>query len=499
MEKSGKKYQACDSCKRRKVRCNGEKSCQQCAHFDIPCVYTPIVRGRPRKGAATRGSVIQQCRENPAVTLNSTANSSRRRRSHTNAGKNNTLVPAEAIVRKFDKLEANFFLDLIPEYLTSVFPVNPVIDEASVRQCVPKLYSDAEATSFLYAFAAVTINLAHADGSKSPPDIKERVSALLERSLDHIRPLAFQSEPTLLKIMRNVFLEICLMGLNKNDLAFFYLREAITMLHMLGVGTDDTSLLDISSDKTKLQRAYWECFIHERFTALIDFKPTCLRPLLTLPDPDPDIEPGTERGWNQLIKTFILVDETFLNYWTGDRSTITCEWIKTKHREFEDDQWHTEVQSLNEMQQADLIITRQWLRTLTWQMALSGLLLSSNPASEMSLMLPLRLSSQLRQFLSQMTPHSVGIHGTGVLHKLVEITTTITDVVIAAPNASYSRKEILDRADDVLFLKRFLFSFPRIQDEHRELLSQKIKRMMEMYPEVMAFEQQNYNSPTLNL
>jgi hypothetical protein len=146
-----------------------------------------------------------------------------------------------------------------------------------------------------------------------------------------------------------------------------------------------------------------------------------------------------------------------------------------------------EIQSLSAMQQADLIITRQWLRTLTWQMALSNVLLSFEPSSEsLSLTLPLRLSTQLRQFLGTFSHEAVGIHGTGILNKLFEITTTIADVVIYLPHAS--KADILDRVDDIIFLKRFIFLFPRIRSFHKESLLQKFEQMMSKYPEMKELE-----------
>lgn len=67
-------------------------------------------------------------------------------------------------------------------------------------------------------------------------------------------------------------------------------------------------------------------------------------------------------------------------------------------------------------------------------MVMSNTLLSSVPQSEsLSLTLPLRLSSQLRQFLGRMSHNSIGIHGSGILSKLFEITDTIADVVIQLP------------------------------------------------------------------
>ena len=142
---------------------------------------------------------------------------------------------------------------------------------------------------------------------------------------------------------------------------------------------------------------------------------------------------------------------------------------------------------LSPMQQADLIITRQWLRTLVWQLAMSNILLSSDSSSEsLTLTFPLRLSNQLRLFLARMSHESVGIHGSGILSKLFEITDTIADVVIHLPQAS--TEDTLQRVDDILFLKRFIFSFPRIQNVHKRILMQKFERMKEVYPDLEEIE-----------
>jgi hypothetical protein len=183
----------------------------------------------------------------------------------------------------------------------------------------------------------------------------------------------------------------------------------------------------------------------------------------------------------------MLIDAEFVELWNGDRSRVTSEFIERKHRQLQDDQWQMEVSMLSPMQQADLIITRQWLRTLVWQLAMSNILLSSESSSEsLTLTFPLRLSSQLRLFLAQMSHESVGIHGSGILSKLFEITDTIADVVIHLPQAS--TEDTLQRVDDILFLKRFIFSFPRIQSVHKRILMQKFEKMKEVYPDLEEIE-----------
>ena len=467
---------ACDACKRRKVRCNGGMRCQQCDHFNLPCVYSADSSlRRSRAKAAQRGAVIAECKQTDV-------NQGLPRSPIPLAPKGASLPspPLTAVSSIAFNPTASYFLDMIPDYLAYVYPVNPVIPEAEIRTCVEQMHTDRDAGSFIYAFAATTINLTQPD---SLPGIRDQITRLIEKSLELRDPMGLDSQPTVLKIMRNIFLQICLMGLRKLDLGFFYLREAITMVHMLRIENAEAMAELDPMERARRQRLYWECFIHERFTALSNYKPTCLKPLLGLPDRDHSLAPSTEQGWNHIIETFLLVDQEFIDLWLGDRAQVTAEWIERKHRELEDSKWQMEVSYLSALQQADLIVTRQWLRTLTWQMAMSNTLLSSLAHSEsLSLTLPLRLSSQLRGFITRVSREAIGIHGSGILDKLFEITDTIADVVLHLPPQASLTSDTLSRVEDMLFLKRFMFSFPRIQPMHKRILMDKFRLIKEIYP-----------------
>jgi len=475
--------QACDACKRRKVRCNGQQRCQQCNHLDLKCVYSAGKRTAARRNTAERGAVIAEYRKN-TTTSYSHISPAPLSPTAANSVPSPTSFPLPPIS---PHPHPQFFLDLIPDYLALVYPVNPVITEAEIRTCIQQMNNNMEAASFLYAFAAVTINLTRSDMVQYAPVVKDQIASLLNRCFECRDPMGLESQATLLKIMADVFVQICLMGLQKMRLGFFYLRQAISMLHMLRI-ENAVEMASLSpGERARNQRAYWECFIHERFTALTENTPVCLEPLESLPDHDPTLSPEIEQGWNLIIKTFMIIDREFIQLWNGDRSQVTSEFVERKHEELDDNQWQMEVNMLSAMQQADLIITRQWLRTLVWQLAMSNILLSSESKTEsLTLTFPLRLSSQLRQFLTRMSLESVGIHGTGILSKLFEITDTIADVVIHLPQAS--TEDTLQRVDDILFLKRYIFSFTRIQNVQKRILIQKFEKMKEVYPDLEEIE-----------
>ena len=49
------------------------------------------------------------------------------------------------------------------------------------------------------------------------------------------------------------------------------------------------------------------------------------------------------------------------------------------------------------------------------------------------------------------------------------------------PQASLT-SDTLSRVEDMLFLKRFMFSFPRIQPMHKRILMDKFRLIKEIYP-----------------
>lgn len=454
--------QACDACRRRKVRCggNGEQRCQPCEQHDLQCIYSlssAAASSRSRIGAVDRGAVIA-------------------------AYKSGALSPARSISLVSPPATADTNLDefynLIPKYMARVYPVSPIVGEEELRFYIEQFHASSEAAALVYAFAGATMGVVRVDNPPGPHE-EEQVSAMVARALERHTLIGVNSRPTILRILASLFIEHCMFCLHKLELGFFYLREAITLLQMLHLeSTEDLE----PPEKARRQRLYWECFIHERYIALHLSLPICLDPLPFLPDPDPTISSDVERGWNHIIKTFLAVDRDFVRYWAGDRSGITASWIQQKHDALTDDSWQLGVESLPMAQQADLIITRQWLRTITWQMAISSILMSSNAASSeaLSLTMPIRLSSQLRQFLGRTSLDDVTAHGWAIVEKLFEITNTISDVVVFSRTVN-DPDETRRMIDDVLFAKSFLYRLRWIKPIYKEVLEEKLREIRRLH------------------
>ena len=575
MDKTRRVAQACDACKLRKVKCNGLERCQQCSHLDLKCIYS-AVRAQ-RRTSQKRGRLISEYKKStaaasgsfpasikPALDAASVRQSSppsdalaattvtsptsptlpngqrhgnlsitsidgiisnRHNKNGNSDDVNNAVANSPCSSPLFNQ---DFFLDLLPAYSSVVYPLNPIISETELRESIAHISHDREHAALAYAAAAVTINLTRsgsvkgaADGSS---DISDQIRQLITKSIELAGGLHLDTRLTIRRVMIPMFLHNCLMTLQKLELAFFYMREALSMMQMLRIGSAEMlakSQFDLP-ERARRERLYWLAFVHERFLSIVDYRPAILTPLPELPEHDPNIPDGVHEGFNQIIKLFRLVDGDFLHNWLGSHSDsgLTSAWIEQKQKELDDEDDYfllgnngsagagaetgdindvgtdattgtasgvvralqaPGVTRLTDMQQADLIITRQWLRTVVWQMAMSRCLLSSGASKEcMSLLFPVRLSHQLRFLITRMSRDAIEIHGSGILKKLFELADTIADVIIHVPIASLD--ETTARVDDFLFLIRFLFTFPRFDPFEKEILREKLKRLQALFP-----------------
>ncbi|OJJ62961.1 hypothetical protein ASPSYDRAFT_28572 [Aspergillus sydowii CBS 593.65] len=464
-------FKACDPCRRRKVRCNGQQRCQQCTHLDLRCTYTDNKAARSRKNALRRGTHISEYKAS-TVDIGGVDSLS----NLLPLGVGPASPPDMSLPLSNDYLHR-----LIPKYMRYVYPFNPIMTSNDISESISRMESDRDHAAFVYAFTGVTIDLTQSNVATS--HVSEQIQELTRRAVEQRTPLLPGIRPSVLRIVTSIYIHMCYMSLGQYDLGFFYLREAITTLHLLH--TDDNSLmatLDLS-ERSRRQRLYWLCFIHERFVSIVHFSPTTLSPYTEFPEDDPALGPGINHGWTQLIKTFLLLEPTFINLWIGDRNQVTTAWVEQKHRELDDELWELEVSLLTEMQQADLVVTRQWMRTLLWQMAMSNCLLSSHASSPIfSLEMPLRLSNQLRQFMTKIEQNTIHIHGSSILSKLLEIVNTIADVVIHGP--AVGLEETTRRIDDIVFMKNVIFTFRNLQAMSRRILVEKMVLIKERFEHV---------------
>ncbi|OAQ60504.1 C6 transcription factor [Pochonia chlamydosporia 170] len=543
----GKISRACDACRVRKVKCNGDQPCAQCAHLNLACIFAPAP---PKRKPGVRGRLVAQLRNKSSnsgasnssisqttVTSPSPVKSGSASGDVSSAGSSPTagVIPVTSIAGIVDNptssprseqpftiggcgFSHDFFLGLLPEFEDLVYPVNPVLTPTEIRTAIYNMHNNYEDAALVHAYATVTINLTKTSWTMNGCDVASQMTTLMQYCLWAHRKAEMGRESdgytgglqgempvTVKRIMTCIWLEISLMAFKRFDRSYTILREAISMVQMLNMHQyceGDTRLSH--TELTRRQRMYWEVYIHERFLFIMSgFPCTMIRLRTGLPFHDDTLPTHVAVGWNRLILLFQNMDDAFLSYWAAQHvpnpilPEITSQWIESKQAQLDQDEadaLKAEQEmitagygTLIELQHVDLFITRLWLRTLVWQLALSQGLLRSTPTQNthegLSLHFPAqRLSAQLRSLVSRLKSiSSVVFHGSGILQKLFEITSTVADVLALPRGTGQTEEESRARLEDFFYLVSFIFSFERTQKHQRDYLREKLEVLEKMY------------------
>ncbi|KAK4099093.1 hypothetical protein N658DRAFT_173384 [Parathielavia hyrcaniae] len=532
---STKTTRACDACRVRKVKCSAKQPCTQCAHLNLACTFAPVPAKRK---PGVRGRLVAQLRSksvtktsNGKAALTASSSSPPRSPSASSSGAAAAVTSIAAILDTNHAVlprseptppiagagySKEFFMDLLPEYEQLVYPVNPVLTPDEIRISIENMHASYEDAAVVHAFGAITINLTQTSWTLHG-DIAAQMSSLIHHSQSayHLvgrdtgsdaNPHYLQGEMplTVKRAMVGMWNECSLMAFKRFDRSFASLRESITMIQMLNIHkySEDNFGGLTRREVSRQQRMYWEAYIHERFVCIMSGFPCIMIPLRTgLPITDPDVPPCVTVGFNCLTRLFLTMDDQMLAHWTSQTMpgapAITANWIEAKQAQLDADEAETAeaarellasgAGALTEEQHVDLFVTRLWLRTLVWQLALSHALLRSAPPRDahqgFSLHFPAqRLSAQLRGLVSRLcNMSSIITHGSGILQKLFEITSTVADVLALPRGPGQTQEEARARVEDFLFLVRFMFSFERTQKHHREYLLEKLDTLRGMY------------------
>ena len=468
---------ACDACKRRKVKCNGVQNCNQCIHLGLICHYSaPAINSRSRK-SITRGHVIESWKQwyVSQQTVSCQASSAP------------SLTPNCFEVGSPVSFSTYFFESLIEDYSKFVLPVMPIISGDEFRSAISEMWSDHASSAFVHSLGAITINTTWngPDETKAKSDLCQ---TLYTKALEFRGSLMPEHRVTVHSIMIPLIVATCLVANHCNlDMAFYYLREAVTGIQILFKSEPITTVSPIVGGLAQQERLYWLLFVHERYNSIAFHRPAILTALPYLPRPDASIPVDVMNGFTQIISLFKPIDEEFLENWLNMPSpSMTSAWIKKKQADLGDDitNWEKDIKDLTEHQQVDLIVTRHWLRNLVWQMALSRFLLNSDdPVGQecMQMIFPARISYRLRLVLASMPREMVEVHGTGILQKIFDITSTLTDILEHVLMSHGHSQATLNHLEDFIFLYDFLLSMSKFYHVEKALLETRFESICRLF------------------
>jgi hypothetical protein len=253
---------ACDACHRRKVKCDGINPCRNCASAQLTCTYNAIPQKKGPKGS--RAKVISELRETQRQTSLS-AKVQNRLNGINSPPCSPTLSPTPGL------MTGDMAKECIDFFFANMYPVMPILSRRRLEQ--ESMFMDQNLDTYCL-LTSMSAFMMFQPGMSMPgldPILDHMVGAnlvsanLLMEEASRVRKGSnYLESPTLNSLCTSYFLFSCNYALEMHDKAWYYLREATTLAHMMGLADDKTYAQFEEDEGPRCRRLYWLLFVTER-------------------------------------------------------------------------------------------------------------------------------------------------------------------------------------------------------------------------------------------
>ncbi|KAL3445620.1 hypothetical protein BJX65DRAFT_309822 [Aspergillus insuetus] len=422
--------QACDICRKRKVKCDRHTPCSRCRRLRQPCTYTDVLRKKGPKFVHSYPSIYtpvfldpqaqlqMQSREQTEPTVEFTSRSVPGSETATGTGPASgtgsssevggyfgqgmdlnvdlefdlglglggpgDLSPVQRPPASLGPREGSSMMRDLTLYVERLYPLLPVVDIRDLRLQAHAHISGARynptRTAFLSSLRAAVHAFDPSGSEQSQQYERELVcerylqNALKARehfSVSQLQPHA-ETHPHLEyeirhKLLSSFFLFLAYWNLRREKHAWWYLRECIALILSGRMHREDEYSLLEPQEAEYRRRLFWGLFVVERTFCLLHDKPMMLRPWIEVPTiPSVFGAEGVMTGFVRLVTLFRGVDVDISGCWTT-AGFVTPVTLSLAILPGHD--YDGAGESLP-MQTLDLAITREWLRAKTWKLGI---------------------------------------------------------------------------------------------------------------------------------
>jgi hypothetical protein len=486
--------QACDCCHTRKIRCDGNDPCANCVTTELRCSYL-IVRKKvgpkgPRIGKLPRtyerqtqhrvdiNGITAPAVVAPIVPLNA---------EQRQLPVDNSLDQAFSF-KPSPLCSPDIIRRCVDGFFTHKHPIMPILDRDQVYASLPHLHHHSEQYGLITALCAAIILqpeiLGPPGASEDPTNVDKLPSSELFisetcRSRQHCNHI---ETPTLATVQTSFFLFAASFSIGKDNSAWFYIREAMTMLQLRRLHEEDTySAMTDPQYMTYCRRTFWLLFITERAYALQRHRPLTLQRTIDLPTVSPGPEATILSGFLDLASLFQNFDDTFLSLWNLSLANSAASPGALIRLQDTLKFALPDVSDRTEIQQADLLVSRQWLKTIVWQLCVSKGLLSSSPTHEcMSFHYPVTIARDV-VFVSQLLPtKAFEANGIGILEKVYDIGWSLADILLLRPSSMQVSSLEIGPGDYLMELVRILGTVLGGSSKYLSLLAARVDECLQV-------------------
>ncbi|KFA76504.1 hypothetical protein S40288_01569 [Stachybotrys chartarum IBT 40288] len=418
---------ACDACHRRKVKCDGINPCRNCSSAQLSCTYNAIPQKKGPKGS--RAKVISELRETQRQTSLSAKVQNRMN--------GISCPPAQGLAPTPGLLTTEFVKECIHFFFDNLYPQAPILDMRVVEQQL--LYMEQNRDSYclmtsLCAFVMLQPGMAMPPGDPYNLDMVPGANIvssqlLVEETLRVRKGYEYLDSISLNVLATNFFLFACCYGQEMHDRAWYHIREATTMMQLIGMNKEEHLMQFDAAEAARRRRLYWLYFATERAYALQRGRPLTLQATInppTLGDDPTDPLAHQLNGFLLLVDLYRPLDDAFTATWNKTRGHLSSQYISGLQKQLQDLAQSYMCQDSNF---SDLRTNQQWLKNTTWQLTSTG-----NGDEPMGFQYPMNLARELLMNLASQFPGSgMELINSGLIEKLIETAYTMSEYLSIQP------------------------------------------------------------------
>ncbi|KAK0636377.1 hypothetical protein B0T17DRAFT_483367 [Bombardia bombarda] len=422
---------ACDACHRRKVKCDGINPCRNCSASQLSCTYNAIPQKKGPKGS--RAKVITELRENQRQTSLST-------KIHNRLNGLNSPPSSPTLAPTPGLLAPEMVKESIDFFFANMYQSMPILHRQRLEQAT--LYMDQNLDSYclltsMCAFMMLQPGMPIPGGDsfsyESMPGANIVSSTLLmEETLRVRKGYDYLDSPSLNSLCTSYFLFGCFYGLDLHDKAWFHLREATTLAHMIEMNKEATYLQYDSIEASRRRRLYWLLFITERAFALRRHRPLTFEASINLPslnDDPTDPNPHQISQFIHQVNLFRPYDNVLVPLWNKTRDDCSPSYLTAVQKQLRD----VLPPYLNEAraQLAEIQMNQQWLKNTIWQLSVAS---GNGSDSGVPYPYPVDIARDLLPMVSHL-PGNLGLNGLALVEKLLGVTCALTEYLAMQPTS----------------------------------------------------------------
>ncbi|KAI1101238.1 fungal-specific transcription factor domain-containing protein [Jackrogersella minutella] len=422
---------ACDACHRRKVKCDGINPCRNCASAQLTCTYNAIPQKKGPKGS--RAKVISELRETQRQTSLS-AKVQSRLNGLSSPPCSPTLSPTPGL------LASEMAKECIEFFFANMYPIMPILHRQRLEQQSMYLDQSLDTYCLITSLCAWMMFQPGMNVPGADPLLEHLPGAniasgmvLIEETIRVRKGYEYQETPTLNSLCTSYFLFCSHYALEMHDKAWFYLREATTLAHIVGMNKEETYLQYDNIEASRRRRLYWLLFVTERAYALQRGRPLTLQASINLPtmtdDPSDPLAPQLN-GYLLLVNLFRPFDDVFITLWNKTRAESSSQYLGVLQKQFSD-----MIPPYMNVQDSDQRANQQWLKTITWHLSMQNGCVPQGGQDQMQMQYPIDMTRDLMSMTSQFSTHSTELIGLPIVAKLLDISSALIDVLSILPSS----------------------------------------------------------------